>query len=147
MKKSVILSILVIYIIAVFVVGFIGQKLKVYHPTVNVDEIVCESEGFEEIENTTKNPKVKRCYGGDFKFIKGMKIQIKCRVKPDNATYPKLIYSISSEKNTCTMEIIDGIAVLTFTGSDFVVVSVTSSDNIGIEARIEVTVTDVDGIL
>ncbi len=146
MKKSVILSILVIYIIAVFVVGFIGQKLKVYDPTVYVDEIVCESEGFEE---NTEELKAKGYIGriNVDEFTNGMKIQIKCRVNPDNATYPKLIYSIPSNTKICTMEIIDGIAVLTFTDSGFVVVTVTSSDTRKKSVKIEVNVTDLGGIL
>ncbi|MGM9899411.1 MAG: hypothetical protein ACI32E_02380, partial [Bacilli bacterium] len=66
---------------------------------------------------------------------------------PDNATYPKLIYSIPSNTKICTMEIIDGIAVLTFTDSGFVVVTVTSSDTRKKSVKIEVNVTDLGGIL
>lgn len=144
MKKSVILSILVIYILAVFVVGFIGQKLKVYDPTIYVEEIVCESEGFkEEISDELKA----KGYIGKISvnYEEGLKIQIKCRVKPDNATYPNLLYSLNSK--ICTMEVIDGIAVLTFTDSGIVDVIVTSSDTRKKSVKIKVIVSDLGEII
>ncbi len=145
MKKSVILSILALYIVAIFVVGFIGQKLRIYNPIIYVDNITCESDNFST--NVSAEDKSKGIIGiiSIKEYEKGMKVQIKCKVSPDNATYPTLQYSM--DQKICTYEVVDGIAILTFTDSGSVVVTVTSSDTQKKSVKIKVIVTDIGGIL
>ena len=47
MKKSVIITIIVIYVLAIVVVGFIGLKMKVYDEQKYVEKIECISDGFK----------------------------------------------------------------------------------------------------
>lgn len=44
MKKSVIITIIVIYVLAIVVVGFIGLKMKVYDEQKYVEKIECISD-------------------------------------------------------------------------------------------------------
>ena len=50
MKKSVIITIIVIYVLAIVVVGFIGLKMKVYDEQKYVEKIECISDGYKFIQ-------------------------------------------------------------------------------------------------
>ena len=50
MKKSVILTIAVVYIFAIVLVGFIGIRQRAYNENVYVDDIVIISEGYKLYE-------------------------------------------------------------------------------------------------
>lgn len=78
MKKSVILSIVIIYIVAIIAVGFLGVAMKVYNEKKYVEEIVCTTEGY------VATPDASDC-DGEIKAKKNDIIVIKCSVKPDNA--------------------------------------------------------------
>ena len=78
MKKSVILTIVIIYIVAIIAVGFLGVAMKVYNEKKYVEEIVCTTEGFEATPD-------QKDWDGIIKAKKGDVIVIKCAVKPDNA--------------------------------------------------------------
>ena len=78
MKKSVILTITIIYIVAIIAVGFLGVAMKVYNEAKYVQEIVCTTEGYEA------TPDAADC-DGVIQAKKNDVIVIKCIVKPDNA--------------------------------------------------------------
>lgn len=146
MKKSVILTIGVIYIVAICVVGFIGIKLSIDNPTIYVDEIVCESENFTT-KTLTEDDKAKGYIGViSATYQEGIKIPVKCKVLPENATYPKLNYEIGN-KQICNLTVQDGVAMLEFTseGSCSLIVSTTDGHNTSV--KIKIIVTDVSGIL
>ena len=98
MKKSVILTIAVIYIFAIVIVGFIGIRQGAYNENVYVDDIVIISDNYKKYDVSTDVGKLKieEGYEGYIQtnFKEGLKIEIKCQVKPDNATIKKLQYSV-----------------------------------------------------
>lgn len=55
MKKSVIITIIVIYVLAIVVVGFIGLKMKVYDEQKYVEKIECISDGYKDYDPNTEN--------------------------------------------------------------------------------------------
>ena len=89
MKKSVILTIAVIYILAIVVVGFMGIRMQVYEEKVYVDEIVMLTEGYKPYTKDTALGESKLNEGIDGyitkSFKEGLKVELKCQVKPDNA--------------------------------------------------------------
>lgn len=124
MKKSVVLTISIIYILAIVVVGFLGIALKVYNEKVYVESIVCITEGYEEIVND------EYC-DGEIKAKKNQEIVIKCQVKPDNATNAtlrfdydhdevgKLFEIFENSDGTCTIKMLDtGSAYITIVPTD-----------------------------
>lgn len=146
MKKSVILSIIAIYIVSIFVVGFMGQKLKVYDEIVYVENIYCEAEGFNP--NVTQDEKNKDVIGKiERLYTEGMKIQVKCKISPDNATYPTLNYFLEDAPGKYTYEVIDGVAIITVISDFTAYITVTSSDTQRKSVKIKIVVTDIGGII
>ena len=90
MKKSVILTISIIYILAIVIVGFLGIALKVYNEKVYVEKIICITEGYETVENNDD-------YDGIINAKVNQEIVIKCHVEPDNATNPKLRFEFEDD--------------------------------------------------
>ena len=81
MKKSVILLIAVIYILAIVIVGFLGLRMKVYNPIVYVEKITCISKDFKEYTDEQKenNESLKEYYGYIEKdYVDGLVIEIRC---------------------------------------------------------------------
>jgi len=142
MKKSVIFTILIIYVFAIFIVGLIGQKLKVYEPTIFVEKIECISEDFKYYdENHMQAKKGYLGYITKNSFVVGMKVQIKCRVVPANATYKELNYICESK--ICTKEVdSDGYLVLTFENSGSVDVIVQTTDGKPTSIKIKINIID-----
>ena len=96
MKKSVILTILIIYILAIVVVGFIGIALKVYDEKKYVEEIECISEGYihGNVEGTKCDGYIEVTYKKNVDNL----VVIKCRALPADATNTKLKLSVDTEK-------------------------------------------------
>ena len=90
MKKSVILTISIIYILAIVVVGFLGIALKVYNEKVYVEKIICITDGYKEVENKE--------YDGKIEVKKNQEVVIKCQVEPDNATNPILRFDFDDSE-------------------------------------------------
>lgn len=124
MKKSVILTISIIYILAIVVVGFLGIALKVYNEKVYVEKIICITEGYETVENNDD-------YDGIINAKVNQEIVIKCHVEPDNATNPnlrfdydhdelgKLFELVENGDGTCTIKMLDaGAAYITIVPTD-----------------------------
>ena len=59
MKKSVIITIIVIYVLAIVVVGFIGLKMKVYDEQKYVEKIECISDGYKDYDQIQKQDLLK----------------------------------------------------------------------------------------
>lgn len=124
MKKSVILTISIIYILAIVVVGFLGIALKVYNEKVYIEKIICITEGYKEIEND------EYC-DGEIIVEKNQEIVIKCQVEPDNANSMKLRFDydhnevgklfeiVENSDGTCTIKMLDtGAAYITIVPTD-----------------------------
>ena len=69
MKKSVIITIIVIYVLAIVVVGFIGLKMKVYDEQKYVEKIECISDGYKDYDPNTETGLAK-IHAGYIGYIK-----------------------------------------------------------------------------
>lgn len=136
MKKSVILSIVIIYIVAIIAVGFLGVAMKVYNEKKYVEEIVCTTEGY------VATPDASDC-DGVIKAEKEDIIVIKCSVKPDNAdnTAFDFIYDqtdVDAGKYTVTINN-DNTITIKILKSCKPVITVRSTDrNPGVSLRIKI---------
>lgn len=147
MKKSVILTIAVIYIFAIVIVGFMGMKMNVYNEKVYVNEIVVLSQDYKPYTDDTELGKnmLEDGYSGyitrsDFTY--GMKIEIKCDVKPDNADNKKLIYSCAESSKYKLILNSDGTATIEFYEGTVVDLIIKSSDTVGESIKIRIIVND-----
>ena len=100
MKKSVILTISIIYILAIVVVGFLGIALKVYNEKVYVEKIICITEGYETVEND------EHC-DGIITVQQNQEVVIKCQVEPDNATNPNLRFDYDHDELGKLFELVE----------------------------------------
>ena len=148
MKKSVILAIAIIYLIAIIVVGFMGQALKVYNENIYVDSIECISEDYKPYK--TNSDEYKEGYIGYIqpeKYEEGLQVLIKCRVEPANATHKDLQY-ISADTSICTIEKqADGTAIAKFLKAGTVTIIIQATDNGNEQVKIKIITHDVSGIL
>jgi hypothetical protein len=148
MKKSVILTIAVIYIFAIVIVGFIGIRQGAYNENVYVDDIVIISDNYKKYDATTDvgKQKIEEGYEGYIQtnFKEGLKIEIKCQVKPDNATLKKLQYSVDdpNNQNYKLVENSDGTATIEFYGGAVIRLVIKSTDTKGVIKQIEIKVFD-----
>ena len=98
MKKSVILTILIIYILAIVVVGFIGIALRIYDEKKYVESIECLSEKYvnEPVYDQDTNELIADGYiPVKKKDNPDLTVVIKCRALPADATNTKLKISVS----------------------------------------------------
>lgn len=146
MKNSVILTILVIYIGAIFIVGFLGQKLRIYNETKYVEQIECISDNFKKYD--VNDSQYQKGYIGKISvaYQENLKIYVKCRVLPADATYKDLDYICGSK--ICTIEKdSDGYAILTFTDHGSVDLIVKSTDGKNTQIKIKIIATDTGSII
>lgn len=133
MKKSVIITIIVIYVIAIFVVGFIGMEMEVANELVPVEKIVCVTDGAEKKEDEEYDYLIKSS------FEEGLKIELKCQVIPDNATQKKLQYIGEGQSFKLTPNS-DGTATVEFLKKGSATITVKSTDNNGVSIKIKILV-------
>ena len=135
MKKSVILIISVIYILALVFVGT-SLKLKVYNPNIYVTEIEVLNEDYVEYtdENREEN------YTGYIfqEWSEGLQIELKCRAVPYDATNTALTYVFAPIKfANCTVTT-DNSLIINFISGGEVPVIVKAADGSGTEIIINV---------
>ena len=103
MKKTSIIAIALIYLVAVILVGFMGIKMKVYDPVIYAEKIVWNSTEFENNKQfkveKNKETLVSQGVEADAKleyvtmsFDEPITLNIKCYCEPLNATNAKLDY-------------------------------------------------------
>ena len=111
MKKSVILSIIVIYVASFFIVGFFGERSKVYDQRVKVTAIECVMAKNENNIDTsaTDNPVFKNLgetenisYVFERSFsvadvTNGLQVTLEFKVLPRTATNTNISYTISKK--------------------------------------------------
>ena len=136
MKKSVILIISVIYILALVFVGT-SLKLAVYNPVVYVTDIEVLNDDYVEYteENQIEDYKgyIKQ------KWTDGLKIELKCRAKPYDATNVALNYAYDPTVTFATFEnTSDNSLVISFTKGGEVPVTVRAADGSGIEITVNI---------
>lgn len=144
MKKSVILSIVVIYVLAIVIVGFLGMKMRVYDEEKYIAQIICVSDGYTDYDETEELSK-------DYKgyiikpFVEGLKVEIRCEVileKSDEriaATYENIDYIYDT--SVTDYQIIknsDGTATIEFFGTGCASITIRSKDNKHTAIKIQV---------
>lgn len=103
MKKTSIIAIALIYLVAVILVGFLGIKLKVYNEVIYAEKIMWDSNELEKQSGfkVEKNKDVLLSQGlktdASLKYVvlgfsEDITINIKCYCIPENATNTKLDY-------------------------------------------------------
>lgn len=134
MKKSVIITIIIVYIIAIFVVGFMGMEIEIANELVPVEDIICVNEDATKADaNGDYDYVIKKSY------VEGLKVELKCQVIPDNATQKKLEYlgGGSSYKVTTNS---DGTATVEFFNRGAATITVKATDNNGKSIVIKILV-------
>ena len=123
MKKSVIISIVIIYLLAIVTVGFIGIAQKVYDEVVYVEKIECINDDYQE--------KPSNDIDGEIIVPKGAnQVVIKCRAIPANATNTKLSYEANKpEDQIVVVDNGDGTATVHFKKNiNAVIITIKSTD-------------------
>lgn len=148
MKKSVILTIAVIYILAIVIVGFIGIRMSVYDEKVYVNDITIISDGYQKYDPVKDQDKIEKGYEGyiDKKFVEGLKIEIKCQVSPDNATIKNLIYVCEESEDYKLIVNNDGTATIEFYRGRDIDLIIKSADSVGFTKKILITIEDLSDI-
>lgn len=149
MKKSVILTIGVIFIIAIVVPGFIGLRMRVYNETRYVEEIICITEGYTKYDPSKpdEKPKIDQGIEGYIieQFTPGLKVVIKCQLKPDNATNQKLEYAYDEKSRVFSVtENADGTATIEFHEKGTATIIIRATDNKKKSIEIEIYAMDND---
>lgn len=138
MKKSVILTICIIYIFAILIVGFLGQPMKVYGEKVYVDDIECVNKEFNKDTNSIQKI-----------YQEGLVYNLKCIVKPENATEKKLDY-IGEDSNK-GYELVykeeDNSVNIVFLNPTTATIIVKATDTQGIYIIIKITAVDAGSII
>ena len=145
MKKSSVIAVALIYLVAIIIVGLFGVRLKVYNPVVYVDKIVWDYKEYDnkkqdgytyKVKLTTEEEKKQgvdydahlKCW--TYSSIDNLLINIKCHVEPFNATNTKLNYYLNvSEKVDVSINVKDdNTADIVFNEGTATYLSVKSTD-------------------
>lgn len=139
MKKSVILTILVIYVLAIVIVGFVGMKMTVYNPVTYVQSISCTNEYYNEVE--TQEEKNNLGYDGYVfqPYTEGLKVELKFRINPENATDKDIEYLVPDNNDKYKITINKDAVIIEFTAPTTVMIVAKSTDNHGAKLRVNVT--------
>lgn len=148
MKKSVILVIAIIYVLAIVVVGFIGIRMKIYDANIYVEKIECISDNYQKCNEN--NDLFHKGYDGYISVIyeENLKVLIKCNIYPENASEKKLEYIYDKSSTTYTLTYNeDGTASVEFLKGGSATIIVKSTDNVGASIKILINAVDLGGIV
>ena len=149
MKKSVIFAIVVIYILAIVVVGFLGRKLTVPNPPVDVVNIKCTSDDYVAYNPDIASDKewIDRGYAGkiELNYEQNMRILLKCRIDPANATQQDVDYISGNTQNGVVVKNEDGTAYLDILQKGTFDVTIRATDNKKTSIKIKIIITDEGG--
>ena len=147
MKKSVILVIAVIYLLAIVIVGFLGIRMKVYNEVIYIEEIVCDENEFPPCDASVPYQKGLIEEGFDRyvekTYEEGLSVQIKCFFSPRNANaFPdgkpfEYIYEAGDDKYTVEPQG-DGTCIIRFKQSAVCDVTVKTQDGSNKKLKIRV---------
>ena len=130
MKKSVVIIIALIYLVAIALVSFFGLQFKVFEQIIPVERIEILNEGLKENATWGKYVVIQKNAEGEWKY------QIDYRVYPDDATDTRVSFSYDSQAHPGVS--IDETGVVTFTTSDMVKVKIISMDGGNVETTITI---------
>lgn len=140
MKKSVIITIVAIYIISIFVVASLGINNSLAYETIYVTSIDgSNTVGYVETPDDKDGIKGKIVVKKENCAV-GMEITLDFRPLPTNATKSKLKYSIeSSSVDKCELvEQTDGTATLKVNKLSTIFINIASQDTKGYNIRVKI---------
>lgn len=126
MKKSVVILIAVIYVMAVVLVSFFGIQAELLEETVYVNKIEIINKGL-----SYANDGVTKTIDIYFDGKDTVKYQIEWRVTPTNATNNKVFFNYDETK---TFVSVDENGLVTFTRPGVITISITPQDGTLIDA-------------
>ena len=130
MKKSVVIIIAVIYILAIALVSFFGLQFKVFEQIIPVERIEILNEGLKENSTWGKYVVISKNADGEWNY------RIDYRVYPDEATDGRVSFSYDKQAHPGVE--IDETGVVTFASSDMVKVTIISMDCGNVETTITI---------
>ncbi len=99
MRKSVVLTICVIYILSIVLVGYLGIKLAIFDPILYVQSIELIDDPYSDSYKISHPP---RYPDQDFvvkEYSKGLKFRLYCKVMPENATNKEVEFIVNMPDN------------------------------------------------
>lgn len=117
MKKTSIIAIAIVYLVAIILVGFFGIRMKVYDPVIYVEKIAWNASEYENnklfsVSKYTLEEKENNgyLYDASIKYVsydevKNLALNFKFSCDPSNATNTKLTYSINTENDKVKIEV------------------------------------------
>ena len=155
MKKTSIIAIALIYLVAIILVGFMGVKMKVYDPVIYAEKIVWNSTEFENNKQfKVEKDKTKLTEEGIdadakleyvvFEFAQPITLNIKCYCEPTNATNTVLDYYFDNTGlESVSLNIkTDNTADITFNSAAAFTLYVKSTDGKGVQYSIRINIID-----
>ena len=132
MKKSVIITIFVIYIFGIFAVGFLGAELKVFDQIVYAEKIECKTEGFIPYDPNTEigQSMISNGYIGSItkSYQEGLQIELKCQIVPADVTDKKINYTTTKTDVVDIIPNADGTAIIKFKRDGTADILITTGD-------------------
>jgi hypothetical protein len=131
MKKSVVILIVLIYIVAVAIVSFFGLKIKVFEPIVYVESIEILNQDIKQNSMGMKYVMLELDENGEATY------QIHYRVHPDEATDQGVIFSYDKQNEFVT---IDDLGYVKFTDQGAVTVTLLPKDGTVLDEKPQVMI-------
>ncbi|NCA95454.1 MAG: hypothetical protein EOM74_00575 [Methanomicrobia archaeon] len=148
MKKSVILIITTLSLVAIILIGLIFQRAEVYNVTVYVENIICSNIRIgDEFFNTFYNPLQDRYLVENpsqpnkeipLAFIDNLTIDVIYEIRPFDATIQTVSFSIDSSNTIATIGETTGRIV--FTSPGIATFTVLANDNSNQSAKLKLRV-------
>lgn len=154
MKKTSIFSILIVFIAAVFMVGFLGTKYTA-DEIIEVESISwfsddLENEGYKIVKYTEEEKEELKISHDALleapfeKELESLTIHIICLCKPNNADNKKLDFTFEATKGVSMNVVSDNEADIIFTGPAEISLNVKSTDGLKISYTIKINIFDED---
>lgn len=130
MKKSVIITLVGVYIFSIVLVGIMGGKMKTFNELIYVEKIVC-------ISHDELSEKEKEEFNNEFDvyiyeaFTEGVEVEIRCKVDPATATDKTIRFEFENKPNDYEV-VFDqetGIATIKFFQPTSINITALSNDN------------------
>lgn len=145
MKKSVILIISIIYILAIVVVGFIGMEIDFNVKSKYVEEIIIISEDY--VKNTDEEKAATGIDGYIQKnYQPGLQVWVKCKVIPDDADWSSVTFNIDNNDGCTLIDNKDGTATVEFSRSGSCVLLIEANDNSASQTRKKILIKAIGNI-
>ena len=156
MKKTSVISIFIVFLLSIVIVGFFGVRMKVYDPIIYVSGITWDSSEFEKdkvsffVKKYTEEEKEEQSINFDARldyYLMGfdgpIKLNIKCRPNPENATNPNLNYYFDNTgKDVQKVILSDNTVDIMFNEPVGITLYVASTDGRNVTYTIRINVID-----